>query len=102
MITPTMDASEAATAKYLLLAKASMSLGSMLILMRGNLHIICHNYLLCGVFSADSHIASLNGARARRRAASPARSTTGAPDQPEKPADDENAQERQIALEIRN
>jgi hypothetical protein len=37
-----------------------------------------------------------------RRAASPTRSTTLAPDQPEKPAHDENAEERQIAPEIRN
>ena len=45
---------------------------------------------------------SPNGARARRRAASPTLSTTGGPVQPEKPADDENAQERQIAPKIRN
>jgi hypothetical protein len=45
---------------------------------------------------------SPNGARASGRAASPTRSTTLAPDQPEKPTDDENAPERQIALEIRN
>jgi hypothetical protein len=39
----------------------------------------------------------------RRRAPTSKRSTALAPDQPEKPADDDvNAQERRIALEIRN